>query len=724
MTELNPTPNPDQDGEAAFSLDFSRYFRALRRYLWLVIALVAIAATAAVFYTRQLPEIFEATASIQIEPKVADLLGQGNDMVAGGGAGADYYRQQRQVLGSVRLQRETVIANSLHTKLLTDDARANLTVDQQLDLAANKLHRMMTIKYPEQDRIMYVVVRNTDARLAMEIANAHVATYDSYSRGLLDLGTQQASNALSSEFGAAEKALREADAAIYQYQKDNDLLAVSLESKQSLVSTKIGTYSTKFDDAHSKTKELESRLNILKQLAKGTADIVDTPILSMAEATGFDSLRANYYTAKSEFEQVQREVGPKSIEYAKSKSRVESLRSTLEAEAKRVVGATEKQHEAAFQFERTMSAEVDKYTKEALELGPKIVSYNALVRAKKSAEDAYNILVARLSTSEMSGRLRKNVDTNVRPLDAAQLPTKPVSPSMRTNVVVASTAALVIGLGFIMLIVFLDRTVKSTEDAQSSAGAPVLGIVPMLAADGPRDDESDRERDMYVHSNPNSQVAEACRSLRTNIVFSGADRQLKTLVVSSANPREGKTTLVMYLGTALAQSGQRVLLVDTDMRRPRLHVSTGVSRGIGVSNLIVGDGSYEDAIKSTGVPNLFVLPCGPLPPNPAELLMSKRFLSVLEELKKRFDRIILDSPPLGAVTDAVVLSKHTDGVAIVVRAGKTLREEVKRAARQIRAVDGQVVGVIVNQFDSRDRAYGYYHYQYYGYAEKDPAKAS
>jgi polysaccharide biosynthesis transport protein len=726
MMSSQPEPSgPDatdtsDGGEAVLNVDFSRYLRAVRRYIWLLGALVAIAATVAVFYTRQLPEVFEATASVQIEPRTADLLGQGNEMVPTGGAGADYYREQRQVMSSFKLLRETASTLSLNTRMLDEEVRGNLTADQQLDLIANRLKKNVQIKYPEQDRIMYVVVRNTDPKLAMDIANAHVTTYDSYARGLLDTGTAQASSALSAEFADAEKALREADAAIYKYQKDNDLLAVSLESKQTLVSGKIETYGHKFDDAVAKTKELEAKLSILRQFAKsGDANIVDTPILSMGDDSAFDTLRASYYTAKSDFEQLQKEVGPKTIEYAKAKSKVESLRETLAAEANRVVGAAEKGLEASLQFQRAMATEVDKYTKEALDLGPKLVAYNTLVRNKKSAEDKYTILVSRLSTSEMAGRLRKNVDTNVRPLDSAQLPSVPVSPILRNNVIAAIALALVLGFGFVFLIVFLDRTVKSTEDAQSSAGAPVLGIVPMLG-ELKDEDEDARERDMYVHANPNSQVAEACRSLRTNVVFSGADRKLKTIVVSSANPREGKTTLVMYLGTTMAQAGERVLIIDTDMRRPRLHVSTGVSRGIGISSLIVGDASFEDAIKSTEVPNLYVLPCGPLPPNPAELLMSKRFQVVLDELKNRFDRIILDSPPLGAVTDAVVLSKHTDGVAIVVRAGKTLRDEVKRATRQIRHIDGQVVGVIVNRLDAKDRRYGYYHYQYYGYGEKDP----
>jgi capsular exopolysaccharide synthesis family protein len=204
-------------------------------------------------------------------------------------------------------------------------------------------------------------------------------------------------------------------------------------------------------------------------------------------------------------------------------------------------------------------------------------------------------------------------------------------------------------------------------------------------------------------------------------LFSSADRQLKTIVVSSANPREGKTTSVIYLGTTMAQSGQRVLLVDTDMRRPRLHVSMGVSRQTGLSNLIVGEKDYDDVIKTTDIPNLSILPCGPLPPNPAELLMSQRFQIVLAELAKRFDRVILDSPPLQLVTDAVVLSKQADGVIMVVHADKTLREDAKRAARQIRHVGGTIFGTVVNAIDDSRSTYYYGKYgAYYSYSEKSP----
>jgi capsular exopolysaccharide synthesis family protein len=198
------------------------------------------------------------------------------------------------------------------------------------------------------------------------------------------------------------------------------------------------------------------------------------------------------------------------------------------------------------------------------------------------------------------------------------------------------------------------------------------------------------------------------------------------VVVCSANKGEGKTTSAIYLGTTMAQSNQRVLLIDTDMRRPRLHNALGAQRQHGLTNLILGEDRYDEVIKPTDIPNLFLLPCGPLPPNPAELLMSKRFETVLGELGNRFDRIILDTPPL-PYTDAVVLSKLTDGVILVVRAGKTLRDELKRSVRTFREVGGTTLGVIVNELDRREGEASYYYYSYYGYNQRDedePGKSS
>jgi capsular exopolysaccharide synthesis family protein len=166
-----------------------------------------------------------------------------------------------------------------------------------------------------------------------------------------------------------------------------------------------------------------------------------------------------------------------------------------------------------------------------------------------------------------------------------------------------------------------------------------------------------------------------------------------------------------------------VLLIDTDMRRPRLHASTKVGRQRGLSNPILGDEDYDNIIQETEIPNLFILPCGPLPPNPAELLMTKRFETVLAELGKRFSKIILDSPPLQPVTDAVVLAKRSEAVILVARAGSTIRDDIQRSARMIRTVGGPIFGVVLNELDRRERD-SYYYYSYYGYSQNEQDGAS
>jgi polysaccharide biosynthesis transport protein len=700
--------------EQVLGIDFRRYLGAVRKYKWIIASVVALATTGAVLYTSQQTELYEATATIVIDPKLPDLLGQGHEMVpaSGGSASstAEYYRQQREVLHSYQLVRRTVEDNDLHLKLLTDDEREDLTQEEVLDLVTNRLRASLNVDYPEQNRIMHITARDPDPKLAADIANAHVNTYVSWTKGQLSLGTQRASKWLATELEMAEKKLRESETKLVEFQKANDILSVSLEDRQNMISANIARFTGALNDARAKRIELTSALERMRKSA--TKNVIETPIFGLSETAALDEIKSQYYLERNKFLEVEKEVGPKNLAYQKQKAKMADLVAALENEARLAVRTVEEQLAVANVSEKAFEKELERHRQEAFQLGPKVIVYNQLVRDKKSNEDKYNILVTRLGTSEMTSRLDS---VNVTPLDQARAPTEPVFPSLRRNVALSAAVALLFGVGIAFLLAFLDRSIKTLEDVQAAAQVPVLGIIPMLAdTEVPQEDE--KARDLYVFEHPTSRVAECCRSLRTNILFSGADRPLKTIVVSSPNPREGKTTSVIYLGTTMAQSGQRVLLIDSDMRRPRLHQSTGVARQLGLSNLIVGEVDYADVIKTTGIANMYVLPCGPLPPNPAELLMSKRFEAVLEELSRRFDRILLDSPPLQAVTDAVVLSKHADGVILVVKAGKTLRDDVTRSVRQVIDVGGSLVGVILNELDL-DQRRSYYYYNYYGYGK-------
>lgn len=711
-----------QEDEPALSVDFRRYFAALRKYLWLMAALSVLAVTGAVLYTLRVTPIYEAKASVQIEPRLPDLLGTGDLFnVAAGTNTAEYYKQQKQILDSYMLCRLTVQQFDLSNKLLTESETKALSHDDQMDLATTRLVNMITIKYPEQDRIMYVYVRNSDAKLATDMANDHVETYMNYAKGLLSESSTQATVALLTEFNDKEAKLRAAEDKIYKFQADNDMIAVTLEEHQSLVSSNILNFTQKLNDARANEIALAAKLGQMRKAS--SEDVLATPIAVMTDNPSFDTLRAQYYTEKIHLLELAKDLGPKNPDYLAQKQKVDELYHALETEVKVVVDGAQSLYSAAQTTDDGLNNEVERYKAEAKALSPKIVTYNEYQREKKMVEDEYNILRARLSATQMTNSMSSAI-SNVHTLDPALLPTKPVSPNMAINVAVGGILSVFLGLLVVFLLVFLDRSIKTAADVLLAVGAPVLGIIPALGDEIARSDL--RGRDMYVHENPHSNVAECCRVLRTNLMFSAADQtSLKTIVVSSANAQEGKTTTVMYLGTTMAQSGQRVLLIDTDMRRPRLHVSTNVRREPGLSTLLLGEDNYDDVIKSTEIPNLFVLPCGPLPPNPAELLLTKRFETVLEELGKRFDKVILDSPPL-VVTDAIVLAKRSEGVLLVARAGRTDRDELKRSARAIRAAHGSIFGVVLNELDRNERGASYY-YSYYGYGkeanENEPSAA-
>jgi capsular exopolysaccharide synthesis family protein len=703
-------PATSSHEEQVLSIDFGRYLSALRKYVWLLAALIVMSIAGAVVYTTHQTPIYQATASVQVEPKLPDVLGTG-DLFNVAGAGAEYYKQQRQVLSSFTLIEKTVDQNDLIPKLLSDAERKELSRDDQLDLATRRLQLDLSVKYPEADRIFYVSVKSASPEDAKLIADAHVATYESYAKGLLQLNSNTASEALQAEFTEAETKLRAAEQKIYDFQAKNDMVAVTIEAQQSLVQGNILAFTGKLNDGRAHEIELAAKIAEMKK--EQNEDVLSNPTIMMGDNVSFEALRTQYYTEKIRLLELEKDLGPKNPDYVVQKQKVDLLYQALQGELKILVRGTSDLYSAQLATNSGLGGEIEKYKQEAKKLSPLIAIYNELVREKKEFDDKYNILRARLSSMQMTGSL-SSIISNVRSLDKAQLPTRPVSPNMKTNVSLAAIMALVVGIGIIFLIVFLDRSIKSISDATQSAGAPVLGVIPQLTAadlDGKNDD---RTRDMFVHENPKSSIAECCRSLRTNILFSAADRDLKSIVVCSANQREGKTTSVIYLGTTMAQSGQRTLLIDTDMRRPRLHKSTNVALSPGLSNLLIGDDDYDALIKPTEVDNLFILPCGPTPPNPAELLLTKRFEIVLGELAKRFDRLILDSPPIQPVTDAVVLSKRVDGTILVVRASKTMRDELRRSARMIRDIGGTVVGVIVNELDARDSYYGGVYGGYYG----------
>jgi succinoglycan biosynthesis transport protein ExoP len=309
---------------------------------------------------------------------------------------------------------------------------------------------------------------------------------------------------------------------------------------------------------------------------------------------------------------------------------------------------------------------------------------------------------------------------NIRVVDHATEPRAAIHPVLSQDLGVGLLLGLLFGLGLAWVREQLDSSIKTPDDLEQDLGIPFLGLLPEIEDEEEAKRGSKRKREprssppeLIVHDRPLSGIAEAARSVRTNLLFMNPDRPYKKLLVSSAAPSEGKTTVACCIAIASAQGGQRVCIIDCDLRRPRLHRVFGRVGDAGVTSVLVGEATLDEVIKPTVVHNLWSIPAGPLPPNPADLLQSERFARLLNDLADRFDRIVIDSPPLVAVTDSAIISRLADGTVFVVRAFKTSKHLSAQGLRSLRDVDAPVVGAVLNAVNLNRHEYSYYYHYYY-----------
>ncbi|MCA9582499.1 MAG: polysaccharide biosynthesis tyrosine autokinase, partial [Myxococcales bacterium] len=526
------------------------------------------------------------------------------------------------------------------------------------------------------------------------------------------------------QLDAKKTDLEGAELALHQFKKDHDVLSLALEDKQNIVASSLEKYNADLADSRKTQIEVQARLDQLR--AALVADPLEAGSSAISSSPTVTTLRNKYREKASEAQALEVRYGGAHPEMLAAKRELDSLRVQIRGEIEVMIRSAEADLREARQTEVGLRREIDKMQDAGHRLNQQEIKYNALERQKANQANLYGMLLERTTTTDLM-HLFEVVPVQI--LDRALKPTSPVSPKVTLNVAAGIMMGLLLGLGMALLVARMDRTIQSFEDVEA-LGVTVLGVLPTIESEdgaarqprlrlakkkkGKAPPTETSPRDLIVHTRPRSTFAESCRTVRTNLLFKAAQGSLKTLAITSAGPLEGKTTVAVSLAVSIAQSGKRVLLVDTDLRRPRLHRIFGVGTDVGMTSVLVGEATVEDVAKATEVPGLSLIPCGPVPPNPSELLHGANFDNFLKEASARYDRVVFDSPPLGAVTDAAVIAPQVDGTVVVVRANRTRRDSARGTLRRLTDVGANIFGAVVNDALPNDNRYGYGGYYYYG----------
>jgi len=356
-----------------------------------------------------------------------------------------------------------------------------------------------------------------------------------------------------------------------------------------------------------------------------------------------------------------------------------------------------------------LKAALAKQKKESLELNQKAIQYGVLRRESESARYMYELLIKRFKETSLTEDMKTG---NIRIVDRAEVPEYPIKPKKKLNILLAIIVSLLTGTGLAFFFEYLDNTIKLPEEVEKHLNIPFLGSTPLFSTKNKWNIRGDTSPELVAFNYPRSTASELYRNIRTSILFSSAESVPQVILITGVGPQEGKTITTANLAVTMAQADSKIVILDCDMRRANVHKVFGTANDHGLSNFLVGNSNMREAIVHTRISNLDVIPCGPIPPNPSELLGSTRMTTLLNSLRKHYAHILIDSPPSIAVTDAVVLSKSVDGVILVIRAGYTAKEIIKSGIAQFGAVGTHILGAVLNGADmSRDR----YHYQYYYY---------
>jgi polysaccharide biosynthesis transport protein len=550
-------------------------------------------------------------------------------------------------------------------------------------------------------RLVEIIYSSPDPEYAALAANTVAREYVQQNLDSKLQNTNSTLDWLKGELDKQRQKVEAAERATANYQEGHN--AMSLDDRQNIVIDRLKS----LNDAVTKAKTTRLQKEALhRQIGNLTPDSagVDT-FPGLAQNTTIQEIRQQLAQLNGEKARLLQTRTANHPDVAKVNAAIESANVRLRSETGKVLDSIGNDYRTALAEERSLSASLEEQKRQAIDLNRKNINYSILQREAEGERHVYNALLQQEKEMRVISNSRAN---NVQLMDAAEVPGGPYTPNHGRDWLMALVLGLALGVAFAYTIEYLDDTVKIPDDITRRLKLPLLGLVPAV---------SGNKVPMLLNPVPHD-FGEAFRSLRTSLVFTNGTNGSRMVAVTSSQPLEGKTTTACNLAVALALGGARVMLIDADMRRPGLHRTMGLPNDVGLSHVLTGQGRIRDAVQRTSDPNLYVMTAGRTPPNPSELLSSARMKQLIANLKTSpFDWVIIDTPPVLAVTDAVIVAPYVAGLVFVVGSEMTRRAHAERAIETIQSGKPNIIGAVLNRVDlNRNK---YYYSRYYGYHYKN-----